>query len=350
MLLYLHIPFCDSKCHYCAFNSYTTMHYLKEKYMSAILRQFEFELDRFKVSKNSIDTLFIGGGTPSTLSPKLYEPFFKLISPYIKQDAEITSEANPNSATLSWLEGMRDLGVNRISFGVQSFDEKKLKLLNRSHSKKEAIQAINNAQKVGFKHISLDLIYGVKGDSLKLIESDLVEAFKLPIDHISAYSLTIEENTRFWQSPEIKINDEEIAKKILKEITKRGFSQYEISNFGIYHSRHNLGYWKLEDYIGLGSGAVGFLKDRRFYTLKDPAAYIKDPNHLDIEHIKRDELVSEKVLLGLRSKVGFAKELLNSKQKSRTDLLIKEKRLEEKDGKIYNLNYLLSDEIALYIL
>ena len=134
MLLYVHIPFCDSKCHYCAFNSYTTHKHLKSAYMQALLTQLDHELKTHALPFASIETLYLGGGTPSTLPPEAYETLFERLRPYLKEDAEITAEANPNSATFPWLHGMRALGVNRISLGVQSFDDAKLRLLGRAHS------------------------------------------------------------------------------------------------------------------------------------------------------------------------------------------------------------------------
>jgi len=258
MLLYLHIPFCDSKCHYCAFNSYTHLHHLKETYMHAIMIQLEEEFARFHVSKNSIETLFIGGGTPSCVEAEAYKPFFDFIAPYLTKDAEITTEANPNSATKNWLEGMFDLGVNRVSFGVQSFNKEKLKFLNRNHTPQDAITAIQNAKEIGYKNISLDLIYGSDIDTKALLSHDIQSAFALPINHISAYSLTIEEGTKFFATPEVAYDDESQAFWLVKEIEKRGFSSYEISNFGTYQSQHNRGYWEYKDYMGIGAGAVGF--------------------------------------------------------------------------------------------
>ena len=155
--LYIHIPFCDSKCSYCAFNSYVDKFHLKEQYMSALKTQLIHELERFGAKEKSIETVFLGGGTPSTVSPQLYKPIFDYIHPYLKDDIEITSEANPNSATLEWLSGMKELGVNRISFGVQSFDSTKLKLLNRAHTPDQAKNAVLNAAKIGYENISLDL-------------------------------------------------------------------------------------------------------------------------------------------------------------------------------------------------
>ncbi|HAC71351.1 MAG TPA: coproporphyrinogen III oxidase family protein, partial [Arcobacter skirrowii] len=151
MLLYIHIPFCDSKCFYCAFNSYTSKSNLKENYMKALKIQLENNINRHLRDKNrKLKTVFIGGGTPSTIKPSLFKDIFDLLKPYIEDSCEITSEANPNSATQDWLQGMYDLGVNRISFGVQSFDDKKLKTLGRNHNRDNAIKAIQNAKCIGF--------------------------------------------------------------------------------------------------------------------------------------------------------------------------------------------------------
>ena len=245
--------------------------------MEALHQQLHFELERFKAQKESIETLFIGGGTPSTVSPELYEPLFKLLKPYLKKDAEITTEANPNSATSAWMEGMKSLGVNRISFGVQSFDTQKLQALNRAHTPTQAKEAIIEAHNLGIKHLSLDLIYNYQNDTKTLLHSDIVQAFDLPIDHISAYELTIEDGTKFSQTPEARQENETLAFYVAEEIKKRGFTHYEISNFGSYQSRHNKGYWELKDYIGAGAGAVGFLQDRRFYPQNDIHAYISNP-------------------------------------------------------------------------
>jgi len=155
--------------------------------MKALHKQLSYELKRFSAQEGSIETLFIGGGTPSTVAPELYEPIFELLQPYLQQNAEITTEANPNSATKEWLRGMKALGVNRVSFGVQSFDADKLKNLNRAHDPKQAKEAIFNAETLGFEHISLDLIYNYQGDTEALLLQDIETAFSLPIDHISAY-------------------------------------------------------------------------------------------------------------------------------------------------------------------
>ena len=350
MLLYIHIPYCDSKCHYCAFNSYVDKFDTRKNYMLALEKQLKFELKRFEVVEESIETIFIGGGTPSTLNPILYQPIFELLKPLIKDGAEITTEANPNSATKAWLEGMFELGVNRISFGVQSFNPKKLKALNRAHSPQQAIKAIKTAYEIGFKNISLDLIYNYQGDTKELLKSDIKQAFELPINHISAYELTIEGGTKFASTPNVQQENDELAFFVAEEIEKRGFKQYEISNFGTYQSEHNRGYWKLKDYIGVGAGAVGFLKDRRYYPTTDIELYIQNPLNIQEELLSQDEILTEKLFLGLRSNIGIDERILGEAIKKRADFLVEKEKL-VKEGTIYkNINYFIADELALYLL
>ena len=331
MLIYLHIPYCDSKCHYCSFNTYVDKFETQSRYMKALYTQLAYELERFDLQPKSVETLFIGGGTPSTISPELYRPIFELLHPYLKEHAEITTEANPNSATPSWLEGMKALGVNRVSFGVQSFNAQKLKALNRAHNPQQAKDAIHHAKALGFEHLSLDLIYNYRGDTKSLLSNDIEEAFSLPIDHISAYELTIEDGTKFSQTPEARQENEALAFFVAGEIEKRGFKAYEISNYGTYQSRHNKGYWELKDYIGA-------------------EAYVSNPLKITEEPLTPEELLTEKIFLGLRSTVGVERSLLSEKMAQKADHLVKEKKLHSDATHYYNTNFFLSDELALYIL
>jgi len=350
MLLYIHIPYCDSKCHYCSFNSYVDKFDTRKAYMQALTQQLSFELERFSTTKGSIETLFIGGGTPSTVPPELYTPLFEMINPYLQENAEITIEANPNSATASWLSGMQNLGVNRISFGVQSFNTAKLKSLNRAHSPQQAIVAIQTAHDLGFTHLSLDLIYNYQGDTQVLLQHDIEQAFSLPINHISAYELTIESGTVFSQTPEVRQENEALAFFVSEEIKRRGFPQYEISNFGTYQSQHNKGYWELKNYIGAGAGAVGFLGDTRYYPQTDIERYIADPLQITKEHLDTGEMQTERLFLGLRSVIGIEKALLPERILQRANFLIEEKKLTMDEERFYNTDFFLADEIVLYLL
>ncbi|SFV70300.1 Hypothetical radical SAM family enzyme in heat shock gene cluster, similarity with CPO of BS HemN-type [hydrothermal vent metagenome] len=318
--------------------------------MLALEIQLRHELKRFQVTKQSIDTVFIGGGTPSTITPLLYKPIFDLIEPLLKKNAEITTEANPNSATKEWLRGMYNLGVNRVSFGVQSFNKTKLKALNRSHSPKDAIKAITYAKEIGFKNISLDLIYNYQGDTKELLKSDIAQAFKLPINHISAYELTIESGTKFASTPNVRQEDDELAFFVANKIIKHGFKHYEISNFGTYQSEHNKGYWELKDYMGVGAGAVGFKENIRYYPSTDIDIYIKEPLKIYEEHLSQEELLTEKLFLGLRSTIGIKEDILDEDMKKRADFLVEKEKLVKERNIYRNKNYFISDELVLYIL
>ncbi len=317
--------------------------------MDSLYTQTLHELDRFNAQEKSITSIFIGGGTPSTVEPELYEKIFLSLKPYLKDGLEITTEANPNSASKKWLEGMRKLGCTRVSFGVQSFNDTKLKFLGREHSSQQAFEAVQAAKDIGFEHISLDLIYATKMDTKKILEDDIETAFSLPIDHISAYALTIEENTLFEAHPDVAKEKLELSTFFMDSIKAKGFEQYEISNFGKYRCKHNIGYWELQDYMGVGSGAVGMLKNKRFYPTTDIDAYIKDPLDISIEELSEEDLRTEQIFLGLRSCVGIELSILSKTEKERVDLLVKEDKLIRLNNKVYNPDFLLSDEIALFI-
>jgi oxygen-independent coproporphyrinogen-3 oxidase len=318
--------------------------------MISLEKQLKHELKRFNVTQQKIETVFIGGGTPSTINPLLYRPIFDLLQPLLKKNAEITTEANPNSATKEWLQGMYELGVNRVSFGVQSFNKTKLKALNRAHSPQQAITAINHAKEIGFKNLSLDLIYNYQGDTKELLTSDIEQAFKLPINHISAYELTIEGGTKFASTPSVRQEDDELAFFVANKITKYGFKHYEISNFGTYQSEHNKGYWKLKNYMGVGAGAVGFKENTRYYPTTDIDIYIREPLNIHEEHLTKEELLTERLFLGLRSTIGIDESILDEAMRKRANFLVEKEKL-FKEGTIYkNSNYFISDELVLYVL
>ncbi len=350
MLTYIHIPFCDSKCHYCSFNSYTNLHDRIANYMQALKSQLLWDLERFNVEPNSLETLFIGGGTPSCVEPHYYQEVFEILKPYLVKNAEITTEANPNSASREWLEGMQAIGINRVSFGVQSFNNKKLQELNRAHNAKEAIEAIENAHNIGIKNISLDIIYDFYSDTKELITSDLKQAFALPINHISAYELTIEKATNFSKRPEVKKGSESLGYHLKDLVTKHGFTQYEVSNYGTYQSQHNIGYWQHKEYLGVGAGAVGYKNKERYYPNTNIDNYIKEPTKMRIEELTNQDILTEKIFLGLRSCVGVEQNILTKEQIKQADILVQEDKLYFKNGNYFNKEYFLSDEYALFIM
>jgi len=350
MLLYIHIPFCDSKCFYCAFNSYTGLHSLKEEYIVALKKQLKYELE---LQNKKVETIFIGGGTPSTIEAKEYKGILEIIKPYLEKNAEITIEANPNSAIEDWLKEIYEIGINRISFGVQSFDDEKLNFLGRNHNKIQAIEAINNAKKVGFVNINCDIIYDTTLDTKELLDSDLSIIKTLPINHISAYSLTIEEGTKFFNKSNVQVENEDLAYYLFDQLSQLGFKQYEISNFALNddaRSKHNIGYWQYKEYLGIGSGAVGCINNQRLYTQKDVLQYIHDPlQYDDIEELSENDVLTEKVLLGFRSVVGVEMDLFNEEQLSKVNELLNTDKVIKKENKIYSNEYMLADELSLYL-
>jgi len=353
-LLYIHIPFCDSKCNYCAFNSYTNLNHLKKDYFQALKTQFLNDVEKFNVQK--FETVFIGGGTPSTMGISFYEKLFKLLSPYLKNINEITIESNPN-VSFEWLKEIKNLGINRISFGVQSFNDEKLKFLNRNHSSAKAVKTIEKAKKAGFENINIDLIYATALDNKKLLENDLKTAFLLPINHISAYSLTIEKGTK-WEGDFSKRKKDEFLEIWFINKIQEKFFQYEISNFG-KPCLHNLGYWKGKEYLGIGAGAVGFKKWKmengkwkifRYYIQNNINKYIKNPLNYEYEYLTDKDIKKEKVFLGLRSIIGFEENILNEKEKKRVEILINEKKLYKKENKIFSYDFLLADALSVFII
>ena len=322
--------------------------------MNALKKQLKNDLKNYVNKHNKkIETVFIGGGTPSTIKPSEYEEIFQMIKPHLEEFAEITTEANPNSASYEWLENMNKLGVNRVSFGVQSFDNDKLKFLGRAHNANSAIKAIQNAKSIGFKGINCDIIYGVQNDTMESLKKDFDTAFSLPITHLSAYSLTIEEGTKFFDRSSVKIDDEELSYEIFDYMNKQGFHQYEISNFAKNkesESKHNYGYWQHKEYLGVGAGAVGYVNQERHYPSKSIEEYIQNPLFFDVEKINLDDVKTEKILLGFRSLNGVEISLFNEEEMKKIDDLIQYDKVYIENNRVFNKNFLLSDELALYIL
>ncbi len=309
--------------------------------------------EELKKTNSALKSIFIGGGTPSSIEAKLYDSLFISLQNFIDKDTEITIEANPNSTTKEWLEHLKNLGVTRVSFGVQSFDDKKLKFLGRNHNKQMALESIYLASKVGFTNINLDIIYDTAVDTKELIENDLETIKTLPINHISAYSLTIEEGTKFFKRPETRIEDIDMASFIFASLAEFGFTQYEISNFSKNEksrSKHNFGYWEKEDYLGVGAGAVGCIKNERYYPKKDVQAYINEPLIYDeIEILDIEDIKFERIFLGLRSLAGVPLALFDEEQKKKITLLVSERKVTIQNEFLFNNDFLLSDEIALFL-
>ncbi|WP_103604924.1 radical SAM family heme chaperone HemW [Campylobacter concisus] len=346
MQVYIHVPFCESKCPYCAFGSSDDEFNKTKAYFQALVLDLNFQLKSQNVRE--ISSVFFGGGTPSAVNAKFYDEIFSILVPLCTPTTEITLEANPNSASLAWLKHVKNLGANRISFGTQSFFEDKLKFLGRIHSREQIFKAVENAGKAGFESINLDLIYDTKFDTKKRLLAEVANLKDLNITHLSAYSLTLEENTPFAGKKSYKKDSDSLAKFMIEQIERAGFKQYEISNFGQI-CKHNLGYWQGKNYLGVGAFSVGFVDGTRYYAKTNIDAYIAKPTYREKEILNESELAREHIFLGLRSIVGVDATRLNKSQLSRANLLVENKKLDIENGKFYNPNFLLSDEIALFI-
>lgn len=351
MHLYIHIPFCQSKCFYCAFTSLHADESLKRAYFKALLVDLRAHFEALRLMPKSIETLFIGGGTPSVVNFALYEPLFEFLTPYLSEFAECTSEANPHSSNKEWLKKMREFGINRISFGAQSFDEKKLAFLGRIHSAKDIFVSAQNASIAGFDNINVDMIYDTKLDTRKMLDFELANLANLrdfKLTHISAYHLTIEEKTAFAGRTNFKKNAPNLMRHFVRGIENLGFPQYEISNFGRV-CKHNLSYWQSKTYLGCGFGAVSFYDKARFYTHKNLQDYLKEPNFRQKEVLSDENLRLEHLFLGLRSIVGIDEHALSATQRQKAQLLVQNKKLRYANKRFFNPNFMLSDEIALFL-
>lgn len=341
MHIYIHIPFCESKCPYCAFGSHSDQFALTKQYFIALTN----EIKATKFDKK-ISTIFIGGGTPSSVDAGLYDEIFDYLAPNLSSNCEITSEANPNSANKKWLQHMRDLGVNRLSLGVQSFDEQKLKFLGRIHSASRVFKAIEDAKMANFQNINVDIIYGTKLDTKRVITSEIKALNELQINHISAYSLTLE--SKFSGKISYQKDSPTLAKYLINSLENIGFKQYEISNFGQI-CQHNLSYWRGDDYYGFGAYAVGTNGLKRYKGATNLNEYIANPFKKSIERLSSDDKRAERIFLGLRSIVGVNVSEFSNDMMKRVKILINERKLQLENERIYNPNFLLADEIYLYL-
>ena len=281
--LYIHVPFCATRCVYCDFFSNTDTRY-KEPYLRAIEK--EMELRGEYIDDDTLETIYLGGGTPSRLSGNDLERIFNAISRRfsIAEGAEITLEANPDDIRPDYLSALRDLPINRISMGIQSFRPEDLRLLNRRHDREQAIRAVELCQAHGFTNLSIDLIYGLPGQTPEAWEENLRQAIRLGTPHLSAYHLTYEEGTALYkrlQAGQVEPVDEEVSVTLFHILTERmaeaGFQHYEISNFARpgFHARHNSAYWIGKPYLGLGPSAHSYNRTSREWNVASLPLYLR---------------------------------------------------------------------------
>lgn len=317
-MIYLHVPFCTSRCIYCDFYSTTQSATVRHEYVNAACA--ELANRKSYLADRHIQSIYFGGGTPSQLQIKEIAILLDSINKHydIDTNAEITLEANPDDVTPDFAHNLRNLGFNRVSLGVQSFNDRILKMLNRRHDAATAQDAVHTLQQAGLDNISIDLIYGLPTQLLQDFSSDLQKAFSLPIKHLSTYALSIEQGTllqRKIQSNELAETDEDtfIAEYeiMMQQAHAHGFEHYEISNFALpgFESRHNSGYWNSIPYLGIGPGAHSFNgTDERQYNEPNLGKYISAaglPPHT-IEHLTLSDQFDEQIFTSLRTRKGLS--------------------------------------------
>jgi oxygen-independent coproporphyrinogen-3 oxidase len=322
--LYLHIPFCHTRCYYCDFNTYAGILPLREPYVRALLAEIALAGEQARHDDGiprRARTIFFGGGTPSLLTVTQIKRLLRACRAAfaLDEDAEITLEANPGTLTFEQLVGLRAAGINRLSLGSQSFDAQLLKTLGRIHTPAEITQALSHARAAGFISINLDFMFGLPGQSMRQWQETLAQALMLRPEHLSLYSLIIEEGTPFFswtQEGRIVPGDEDLCADMYEYadelLQAAGYVNYEISNWALpgHQSRHNLTYWRNLPYIGMGAGAHSFFAGKRFSNERDPQQYINTLKKqqlpvVESETIEAMQQMSETAFLALRTASGL---------------------------------------------
>ncbi|MCX7570806.1 radical SAM family heme chaperone HemW [Tumebacillus sp. DT12] len=312
--LYIHIPFCASKCYYCDFNSYVSTPDVMDRYLDGLDR--ELELVAASYDHDPLQTVFFGGGTPTIFNTRQSERMVSLLHKHFRlaDGAEVSSEANPGTVDLEKLQVLRDGGVNRLSFGVQSFDNDLLVKLGRLHDRDAVYRSWELARQAGFGSINLDLMFGLPGQSVETLETSINALLDLGPEHVSAYSLKVEEGTPFytWHNRgQLILPPEEDEVRMYQLVMDRlqgaGCEMYEISNFAKpgHRSRHNQVYWRNEPYMAAGSGAHGYVGSTRYINQKDVPLYIETTNGgqrpvTETEEISEQYQMEDTMMLGLR--------------------------------------------------
>lgn len=283
--IYIHIPFCDGKCPYCDFYSKLPRDSEVESYVAAVKKRI---YDFSKIYNRRVDTVYFGGGTPNLIGgEKLAEILLSLKNSFdVEERAEITVEANPNSVNSEFFFAIRSAGFNRLSMGLQSANEDELKLLGRKHSAEDVVNAVRMARGAGFDNISLDLMMGLPGQTESKLKSSVDFCSALSVEHISSYILKVEERTAFYKQALILPDDDAVSDLYLfavDELAKLGYNQYEISNFSKpgFESKHNMKYWRCEEYLGIGPAAHSFMQGERFYFDRNIKAFIDGCKPID---------------------------------------------------------------------
>ena len=329
--IYLHIPFCRSRCAYCDFYSTTDLD-RRERYVEALLSEWQ---QRRNEIKGPIATVYFGGGTPSLLSAQTVERILtSLLQDEAPREREITLEANPDSISPEYLKSLKAAGVNRLSIGIQSLQDDLLRTIGRRHNAEQALQAIEAAREAGFTNLSVDLMYGLPGQTSAQWKADIETVLRFKPEHISTYCLSYEEGTRLTalrDKGEVQEQEDETLNSLYDYLCQRlqqaGYEHYEVSNFALpgYKSQHNSHYWDRTPYIGLGAGAHSFDGERRSWNPNDIAAYIEgilaQSLTRESEQLTQEQQHIEAVMLGLRTKEGIDAALVEDKKETIEDYL-----------------------------
>ncbi|MDD2733078.1 MAG: radical SAM family heme chaperone HemW [Desulfuromonadaceae bacterium] len=320
--LYIHVPFCREKCHYCAFVSSTPKHNELVEYPALLSRELGFHTNEAR----PLESIYFGGGTPSLLKPEQVARLLTEIAgqvPILKT-AEITLEANPGTVDLFSLKAFHDAGINRISLGIQSFDNRFLTCLGRIHTTEQSRQAFQAARQAGFNNVSIDLIHSLPGQSLDQWGTELQRAIDLGPEHISIYGLTVEEGTPFaaiYSADCPELADDDLSADMFEYtdefLTRSGFDHYEIANYARpgYRSRHNSGYWQRDGYLGLGVAAHSFLREGHGVRFSNPGTLAEyrlgilsgHPTRIEEQRLTPREAMAEYMFLGLRLAEGVSR-------------------------------------------
>ena len=313
LALYIHIPFCKSKCIYCAFCSFVAKKEQIKKYFKALGK--EIEEKSAKCKDYEVSSIFIGGGTPSSVDGSYIKKIIDLIRKKynVSNNAEISIECNPNSATKNLLKFYKDMGINRISFGVQSLFDDELKFLNRCHNRLDAINVINEAKNIGFKHINADLLIGLGTQTIDRFKEQILTLTDCGVDHLSCYMLQVEDGTtlqKIVQNENVLLDEDacvDLYQEIINTLKEQGFNQYEVSNFAKNNGecKHNMSYWDLTEYLGFGLAAHSYFNGYRLENTSNFDDYVAGKYQIQEHKQTIDEEREEFVMLGLRTKNGI---------------------------------------------
>lgn len=316
---YIHIPFCSQKCSYCDFH-FSTNHSYQDEMTDALCTELEIRSEAWK--EEIFQTIYFGGGTPSILTSIQLEKLIGQVKKYyrVNDEVEITLECNPDDCTPEKLMSWKKLGVNRLSIGIQSFNDEQLKWMNRSHNAADSLKAVQNAKQVGFKELSLDLMYGLPNMTLVEWKDQLLQIIALNPEHISAYCLTVEHKTalaRWVKEGKLKVSGNEQQSEqfelLVSILDQAGYEQYEISNFARneHYSSHNTSYWKGEKYLGIGPSAHGYNREERYWNRANNRTYLADIKNRELpetrEILSPFDRFNETLMIGLRTKWGVSK-------------------------------------------